>query len=121
MKAGQDLSLLYMALISNTDVYESILEKGGTPFEAAAIALGSIIGMYSVDKYLGLGEMFFQKSGARQAIRESARHNADLYMAGRNVAEDMSTKKELQELYRKVLLMEERQLMIILIDLNMEV
>jgi hypothetical protein len=48
-----------MALISNTDVYESILEKGGTPFEAAAIALGSIIGMYSVDKYLGLGEMFF--------------------------------------------------------------
>ena len=93
MKAGQDLSLLYMALISNTDVYESILEKGGTPFEAAAIALGSMIGMYSVDKYLGLGEMFFQKSGARQAIRESARHNADLYMAGRNVAEDMSTKK----------------------------
>ena len=93
VKAGQNLSLAYMALVSNTDVYESVLEKGGTPQEAAAIALGSIIGMYSVDKFLGLGEMFFQKSGARQAIRESAKHNAELYMAGRNVAEDMTTKK----------------------------
>lgn len=93
MRAGQDLSLAYMALVSNTDVYESVLENGGTPFEAATIALGSMIGMYSVDKYLSLGEMFFQKSGARQALRESAKHNAELYMAGRNVAEDTSTKK----------------------------
>ena len=69
MKLGQDLSLVYMALISNTDVYDSVLHKGGTPLEAAAIALGSTIGMFSVDKYLGLGEMFFTDDAVRQSFR----------------------------------------------------
>ena len=45
MRTGQDLSLIYMAMVSNTDVYESVLRKGGTPFEAASIALGSMIGI----------------------------------------------------------------------------
>lgn len=77
MRTGQDLSLVYMAMVSNTDVYESVLQKGGTPFEAASIALGSMIGMFSVDKYLGLGEMFFNDEPARRAIREAARKNAE--------------------------------------------
>ena len=92
-RLAQDLSLGYMALISNTDVYESVLEKGGTPAEAAAIAFGSTLGMYSVDKYLGLGEMFFEKDPARLALRRAARENADLYMTGRREAADLSTKK----------------------------
>ena len=92
-RLAQDLSLGYMALISNTDVYESVLEKGGTPAEAAAIAFGSTLGMYSVDKYLGLGEMFFEKDSARLALRKTAKENADLYMAGRREAADLSTKK----------------------------
>lgn len=92
-RLAQDLSLGYMALISNTDVYESVLEKGGTPAEAAAIAFGSTLGMYSVDRYLGLGEMFFEKDPARLALRRVARENADLYMAGRREAADLSTKK----------------------------
>lgn len=92
-RLAQDLSLGYMALISNTDVYESVLEKGGTPAEAAAIAFGSTLGMYSVDKYLGLGEMFFEKDPARLALRKAAKENADLYMAGRREAADLSTKK----------------------------
>lgn len=92
-RLAQDLSLGYMALISNTDVYESVLEKGGTPAEAAAIAFGSILGMYSVDKYLGLGEMFFEKDPARLALRKAAKENADLYMAGKREAADLSTKK----------------------------
>jgi len=92
-RLAQDLSLGYMALISNTDVYESVLEKGGTPAEAAAIAFGSTLGMYSVDKYLGLGEMFFEKDPARLALRRAAKENADLYMAGRKEAADLSTKK----------------------------
>lgn len=92
-RLAQDLSLGYMALISNTDVYESVLEKGGTPAEAAAIAFGSTLGMYSVDKYLGLGEMFFEKDPARLALRKAAKENADLYMAGRREATDLSTKK----------------------------
>lgn len=73
MQIGQDLSLVYMAIISNTDVYESVLQHGGTPFEAAAIALGSTVGMFSVDKYMGLGEMFFQDDLARQAIRTGSK------------------------------------------------
>lgn len=92
-RLAQDLSLGYMALISNTDVYESVLEKGGTPAEAAAIAFGSTLGMYSVDKYLGLGEMFFEKDPARLALRKAAKENADLYMAGRRETADLSTKK----------------------------
>ncbi len=92
-RLAQDLSLGYMALISNTDVYESVLEKGGTPAEATAIAFGSTLGMYSVDKYLGLGEMFFEKDPARLALRKAAKENADLYMAGRREAADLSTKK----------------------------
>ena len=77
MRTGQDLSLIYMAMVSNTDVYESVLQKGGTPFEAASIALGSMIGMFTVDKYLGLGEMFFNDEPARRAIRDAARKNAE--------------------------------------------
>lgn len=92
-RLAQDLSLGYMALISNTDVYESVLEKGGTPAEAAAIAFGSTLGMYSVDKYLGLGEMFFQKDPAKLALRQAAKENAALYMAGKKTVEDLSTKK----------------------------
>lgn len=92
-RLAQDLSLGYMALISNTDVYESVLEKGGTPAEAAAIAFGSTLGMYSVDKYLGLGEMFFQKDPAKLALRQTAKENAALYMAGKKTVEDLSTKK----------------------------
>ena len=92
-RLAQDLSLIYMALISNTDVYDSIIEKGGTPEEAAAIAFGSAVGMFGVDKYLGLGEMFFQKDPAKIALRQAAKENAELYMAGRKVAADTNTKK----------------------------
>lgn len=90
MRAGQDLSLAYMAVVSNTDVYDSVLEKGGTPQEAAAIALGSTIGMYSVDKYLGLGEMFFNDEPARKAIRQAARNNATALMESAGI-KDLGT------------------------------
>lgn len=103
MRTGQDLSLVYMAIVSNTDVYQSVLEKGGTPFEAAAIALGSTIGMFSVDKYLGLGEMFFNDEPARRAIREAARHNAELLMgsAGIRQAAQAETKKGIMGLIQR--------------------
>jgi hypothetical protein len=48
-----------MAIISNTDVYQDALRRGASKEEAAALALGSTAGMFSVDKWLGLGEMFF--------------------------------------------------------------
>lgn len=102
-RMGQDLSLVYMAIISNTDVYDSVLQKGGTPQEAAAIALGSTVGMFSVDKYLGLGEMFFNSEPARQAIRQAARHNAELLMTqtGIRQLESTATKKGIVGLIQK--------------------
>lgn len=92
-RIAQDLSLVYMAIVSNTDVYDSILQKGGTPEEAAALAFGSTLGMFGVDRYLGLGEMFFQKDEAKLALRQAARENAELYMAGKKAVVDTSTKK----------------------------
>ena len=58
-RLGADVSLVYMALVSNTDVYQSMLEAGASRKEAATVALGSTIGMFSVDRFLGLGELFF--------------------------------------------------------------
>lgn len=58
-RLGADASLIYMALVSNTDVYQSMLEAGASRKEAATVALGSTIGMFSVDRFLGLGELFF--------------------------------------------------------------
>ena len=56
---GRDLSLAYMAIVSNTDIYNDALEHGSTKKEAAAIALGSTLGMFTFDKYTKLGELFF--------------------------------------------------------------
>ena len=58
-RLGADASLVYMALVSNTDVYQSMLEAGASRKEAATVALGSTIGMFSVDRFLSLGELFF--------------------------------------------------------------
>ena len=79
-KLGQDLSLAYMAIVSNTDVYESVLQHGGTQKEAAAMALGSMLGMYGVDKFLGLGEMFFDDVDAQRMFRNAAIKEADNIM-----------------------------------------
>ena len=81
---GRDASLAYMAIISNTDVYADMLAHGASKQEAAAVALGSTLGMYAVDK-TGLGEVFFDGATeesvkqARRALRkefEEARKTA---------------------------------------------
>lgn len=90
---AQNLSLVYMSLISNTDVYDSILEKGGTPREAAALAFGSSLGMFGVDRYLGLGEMFFEKDPAKLALRQSAKDTTNLFMKNAKKIENLDTKK----------------------------
>ena len=76
-KLGQDLSLIYMAMISNTDVFDSAIEHGATKTEAAILALGSMAGMFTVDKYLGLGEMFFddEEAAARRLYRQSLKES----------------------------------------------
>lgn len=72
-KIAQDLSLGYMAIISNTDVYQDALDHGAGGREAAMLALGSTVGMWSVDKYLGLGEIFYDPAKkAEQATFRAA-------------------------------------------------
>jgi len=68
-----------MAIISNTDVFDSAIAHGATKTEAAALALGSTVGMFAVDKYLGLGEMFFddETAAARRMYRNSLRASVE--------------------------------------------
>ncbi|MEE0042597.1 hypothetical protein [Catenibacterium sp.] len=49
-----------MALVSNTNVYQSALSNGASAREAASLAAGATLGMYTVDR-LGIGEMFFEE------------------------------------------------------------
>ena len=58
-RLGADASLVYMALVSNTDVYDTMKQAGATAKEASAVTLGATLGMFGVDKYLHLGELFF--------------------------------------------------------------
>lgn len=85
-RLGQDLSLAYMAIISNADVYDDAIQHGVTRKEAAAIALGSSLGMFAVDRGLGLGEMFFDDSSA--ALRREI--TANLKNASKEVIDDLA-------------------------------
>lgn len=73
---GRDASLMYMSIISNSDVYNDAIDKGATRQEAAAVAFGSTLGMFAVDKYAHLGEIFFDDAteesvkAARRAIKK---------------------------------------------------
>ncbi len=74
-RLGRNMSLAYMAIVSNSDVYSDALAHGTTKKEAAAIAFGSTLGMFAFDKYSKLGEIFFDDAtgdatkAARRALR----------------------------------------------------
>ena len=78
-RLGADAALAYMAIVSNTDVYASMLEHGASKRDAAAVALGSTLGMFSVDRFLGLGEVFFDelRNEAKLAFRNTIKKEAD--------------------------------------------
>lgn len=80
-RLGADAALAYMALVSNYDVYNTMLERGATHKDASIVSLMSTVGMYGVDKYLHLGEMFFDdlEDQAQKHIREYARQEAANY------------------------------------------
>lgn len=100
-RLGANASLAYMALVSNTDVYQSMLDSGATPREAAAVALGSTLGMYTVDR-LGIGEMFFDelaKNDMRQIrtalLGEKENWAKALGISTKNIPEDTNKFKKL--------------------------
>lgn len=103
VRLGQDMSLAYMAIVSNTDVYEQALEHGATKKEAAMLALGSTVGMFSVDKYLGLGEMFFDDPDAvarREFKRVLGEESNNLISNIKNLANTPESKKSYLDLFK---------------------
>jgi hypothetical protein len=98
-----------MAMISNTDVFDSAIEHGATKTEAAALALGSMAGMFAVDKYLGLGEMFFDDEAAqtrrmyRNSLKESIEKDVNPVIArlGGIKTEERESKKSLLNIFNK--------------------
>ena len=81
-RLGANSALAYMALVSNTEVYHSALENGASAREAAALAMGATLGMYTVDR-MGIGEMFFdelEKQSARE-INSAIMSNSKEWMS----------------------------------------
>lgn len=77
-RISADLSLAYMALISNGDVYEQMLSYGTTKREAISVALGSTLGMFGVDRKLGLDTLFYDEMTTPKikAIRSGLKQKA---------------------------------------------
>lgn len=82
---GRDASLAYMAIVSNSDLYNEMRNMGLTNTEAAAVALGSTLGMFGLNKYTGLGEIFFDDATddavklARQAVKDEMKDAVSMF------------------------------------------
>lgn len=90
---GRNASLAYMAVISNSDLYNEMRNMGLTNREAAAVSLGSTLGMFALNKYTGLGEIFYDDATddavkmARKAIKEEMKNAADMFKSIKNSSE----------------------------------
>ena len=82
---GRDASLAYMAIVSNSDLYNEMRNQGLTNREAAAVSLGSTLGMFGLNKYTGLGEIFFDDATddavklARKAIKAEMKDAVQMF------------------------------------------
>ena len=105
-------SLAYMSMISNIDVYDSMLRSGATRHEAAMAALGGTVGMTYANQKLGFGEMFLdndtkkfmnsiatavgksakqvQQEVARQSVSNAERESVNHLMGVFNLAKTKS-------------------------------
>ena len=87
---GRDISMAYMAIVSNSDLYNDMRNQGLSKSESAAIALGSTLGMFGLNKYTGLGEIFFDDATddavkmARLAIKEEMKDAGNMFTAIKN-------------------------------------
>ena len=87
---GRDISMAYMAIVSNSDLYNDMRNQGLSKSESAAIALGSTLGMFGLNKYTGLGEIFFDDATddavkmARIAIKEEMKDAKNMFTAIKN-------------------------------------
>lgn len=82
---GRNMSMAYMAIVSNSDLYNEMRNMGLTNTEAASVALGSTLGMFALNKYTGLGEIFFDDATddavklARQAIKTEMKDAVQMF------------------------------------------
>jgi hypothetical protein len=82
--------MAYMAIVSNSDLYNEMRERGLTNSEAAAIAFGSTLGMFVLNKYTKLGEIFFDDATddavklARQSIKSEISEAMTMFKAIKN-------------------------------------
>lgn len=87
---GRDASLAYMAIVSNSDLYNEMRNQGLTNREAAAVSLGSTLGMFGLNKYTGLGEIFFDDATddavklARKAVKEEMKDAVQMFKSIKN-------------------------------------
>ena len=78
-EVGAKLALGYMALISNSEMYDEFIEAGASQAEASAAAWAASAGMFAVDSYLGLDKLFLDNfeanmiSGTKRSIRNTAK------------------------------------------------
>ena len=83
---GADAGLAYMSITANTEVYNQLKENGASDRAAASVALGSMVGMFSVDKYLGIGRIFTKNPSAlnetKDALTESCKNVTDVLNTG---------------------------------------
>lgn len=99
-----DASLAYMAIVSNADTYQSMLEHGVTKKEAATVALASTFGMFAVDKYLGLGTVFFDElahNNLRSIQSVLKKESSDWIKSMADGVKDASTKPTSKQLFSK--------------------
>lgn len=70
-RMAADAALGYMATMQGIDVFEDAIEQGADRSEAAAIAWGSIAGMFVWDR-TGIGEIFFPElKGPQEAYQKA--------------------------------------------------
>ena len=70
-RMATDAALGYMATMSGIESFESAIEQGADKTEAAAVAWGSIAGMFLWDR-TGIGEIFFPELKGEQAAYQKA-------------------------------------------------
>ena len=98
---GRNASLAYMAVISNSDLYNDMRAQGLTNREAAAISLGSTLGMFGLNKYTELGEIFFDDATddavklARKAVKTEMSKAREMFNAIKT-SNDTQTNKYLK-------------------------
>lgn len=105
-RASANLALGYMATLQGLETYEDALEQGASKAQAAALAWGSVAGMYAVDK-TGLGELFFpelkdvERQTEKKVLKNLAENGVNTAFLKDQVEKATNSPKGLAKLFAK--------------------